>query len=78
MSSSGAGGAKVSLRLLFVADGAYHHEEIQVPAAVVDRYERLIDLLQEEPEVLRRTYVDLERLCAAHLVDEEGGSESSQ
>lgn len=75
MSSPGTGGAEVTLRLLFVADGVYHHEEIQVSAAAVDRYERLVDLLQEEPEVLRRTYVDMERLCAAHLVDEEGGSE---
>jgi len=55
-----------------VEDGAFHHEEIRVPAETVDRYERLIDLLQEEPEVLRRTYVDMERLCAAHLVEDQG------
>jgi len=64
-------GAQVTVRLLFVEDGAFHHEEIQVPAEAVARYERLIDLLQEEPEVLRRTYVDLERLCAAHLVEDQ-------
>lgn len=62
---------QVTLRLLFVEDGSFHHEQIQVPAAAVDRYERLIDLLQEEPAVLRRTYVDLERLCAAHVLDDD-------
>ena len=61
-------GETVTLRLLFVDEGAYHHEDIRVPAAAVESYDRLIDLLQEEPEVLRRTYVDLERLCSAHLV----------
>ncbi len=67
-------GETVGVRLLFVADGAYHHEEIRVPVEVVGRYERLIDLLQEEPEVLRKTYVDLDRLCAAHLVEEAEAS----
>jgi hypothetical protein len=62
----------VTVRLLFVEDGSFHHEEIQVPAETVARYERLIDLLQEEPEVLQRTYVDLERLCSAHLVEDQG------
>lgn len=58
------------IRLLFVDEGSYHHEVIRVPAEAVARYERLIDLLQEEPEVLRRTFVDLDRLCAAHLVED--------
>jgi hypothetical protein len=66
-----ADGEEVTLRLLFVEDGSFHHEKIQVPAAAVDRYERLIDLLQEEPAVLRRTYVDLDRLCAAHVVEKD-------
>lgn len=59
----------VTVRLLFADEGSYHHEEIQVPAEAVARYERLVDLLQEEPEVLRRTYVDLARLCAAHVME---------
>ncbi len=58
----------VTIRLLFVDEGAYHHEEIQVPQGSLEKYERLIDLLQEEPEVLQTTYVDLERLCAAHVI----------
>lgn len=59
----------VTVRLLFADEGSFHHEEIQVPAEAVDRYERLVDLLQEEPEVLRRTFVDLDRLCSAHVME---------
>lgn len=59
----------VTVRLLFADEGSFHHEEIQVPAEALDRYERLVDLLQEEPEVLRRTFVDLDRLCSAHVME---------
>ncbi len=62
-------GARATVRLLFVDEGSYHHEEIQIPAEAVDRHERLIDLLQEEPEVQRRGFVDLSRLCSAQIVD---------
>ncbi len=62
-------GETATIRLLFADEGAYHHEEVRVPAEAVERYERLVDLLQEDPEVLRRIYVDLDRLCAAHVVD---------
>jgi hypothetical protein len=58
----------VTVRLLFADEGSYHHEEIQVPSEALIRYERLIDLLQEEPQVLNRVFVDLGRLCAAHVV----------
>ncbi len=64
-------GEMATVRLLFVDEGSYRHEDVRVPAESVERYERLIDLLQEEPAVLKRTYVDLGRLCAAHLVPEE-------
>jgi hypothetical protein len=60
-----------TLRLLFADAGAFHHETIEVPAAALDRHERLIDLLREEPEVLRRSYVDLDRLCSAQVVDDD-------
>jgi hypothetical protein len=60
----------VTLRLLFVDEGQYHHEDLVVPAAALDRHDRLIDLLQEEPEVLKRSFVDLDRLCSAHVFEE--------
>lgn len=68
-------GETVSVRLLFVDDGAYHHETIQVPADAVDKYDRLIDCLREEPAVLRETYVDIDRLCAAYLGADAGEDE---
>lgn len=59
------------VRLLFVDEGSYHHEEISIPAETLERHERLIDCLREEPEVLKRVYVDPDRLCSACLVDGE-------
>lgn len=69
-SAEGATGGTVRLRLLFADEGTWHHEVIKVPAEAFERHERIIDLLQEDPDVLRHTYVDLDRLCAAHLVDD--------
>ena len=63
---------RARVRLLFVDEGAYHHEELSVPADVISRYERLIDCLREDPAVLREMYVDVARLCAAWLVDAQG------
>lgn len=64
------GSAEVTLRLLFVDEGSYHHEDIRVAAEAVDRYARLIDLLQEEESVLKRTFVDLDRLCSAKVLED--------
>lgn len=65
----------VKVRLLFVDDGSYRNETIRVPAGVLESYDRLIDGLREAPEILGRIYVDVERLCAAHVVDGEEGEE---
>lgn len=62
------GSSKV--RLLFVDDGSYHHEVVRIPTAALKEYDRLIDALREEPEVLGQIYVDVDRLCAAWLVDD--------
>jgi hypothetical protein len=59
------------VRLLFVDEGSYHHEDIEIPASSVDAYERLIDCVREDADVLKAVYVDVERLCAAYVVTEE-------
>jgi hypothetical protein len=59
---------EVEVRLLFVDEGSYHHEDVRVAAGLLDEYERLIDLLQEEPSVLKQIHVDLSRLCFARIV----------
>ena len=61
--------ATVKVRLLFVDDGSYHHEEVDVPSATVKEYERLIDFVREDPAVLRRLHVDVDRLVSAYLMD---------
>jgi len=59
------------IRLLFADEGAFHHEVISVPAEALDRHERLIDCLLEDPAVLQTAHVDTGRLCSANLEPEE-------
>ena len=62
---------KVKLRLLFADDGEFHDERIEVPAKALGTYERLIDFLREDPQVLASLHIDMDRLCAAYRVDED-------
>lgn len=57
------------VRLLFVDEGSYHHEEVEIPTAMLGRHERLIDCLQEDADVLKTVYVDVSRLCSAQVVE---------
>lgn len=58
------------VRLLFVDDGEYHDETLEIPAASLERYERLIDCLREDPAVLARLHIDVGRLVSAHLTED--------
>ena len=62
---------QVMVRLLFADSGTFHPMDIEVPASSLDGYDRLIDGLQEDPALLKDTYLDMERLCAAWKVDDE-------
>jgi len=62
---------KVRIRLLFADAGAFHHEEFEVPNSFVQRYDRLIDGLQEDQKLLQGIYLDFDRLCAAWVVEED-------
>ena len=57
------------IRLLFVDEGSYHHEEVEVPAEGLDGYDRLIDYLREDEAVQKSVFVDVKRLSAAWVVD---------
>lgn len=59
----------LKIRLLFVDEGSYHHEEVDIPSASVEGYERLIDCVREDPEVLKRLHVDVDRLVSAYLTE---------
>jgi len=60
----------VKVRLLFADEGTFQHQVLDLPVRVVEEYDRLIDGLREDPEVLKRMYLDLDRLAAAWV--EEG------
>jgi hypothetical protein len=64
--------APVAVRLLLADQGTFYEETVSLPAEALEGYERLIDCLREDPSVLKRVYVDLERLAAAWLVQDEG------
>jgi hypothetical protein len=56
-----------SVRLVFADQGTFHAETIQVPVDKLGDYERLVDLLREEPSVTRQMYVDMARLVSAYV-----------
>lgn len=60
-----------TVRLLFVDEGSYHHEEVQIPASALDEHERLIDCVREDPQLQKQLYVDVERLCSARLLGDD-------
>ncbi|MFW6078915.1 MAG: hypothetical protein ACOC8B_04700 [Gemmatimonadota bacterium] len=63
-----AGDDRVPVRLVFADSGSFHDVTVRVSAAVIERYERLIDALREEPDVMGEIYVDDERLVAAYVL----------
>ena len=60
------------VRLVLSDGGGFHNEEVDIPSASLDGYDRLIDCLREDPEVLRRVHVDADRLSAAYIVTKGG------
>jgi len=59
------------VRLVFADEGSFHTEIISVPRDRLEDYDRLIDLLREDPSVTRSTYVDLKRLVSAAVVTQD-------
>ena len=60
------------VRLVFADDGTFHAETVFVPSERLQEYDRLIDLLREDPSVTRQVYMDLKRLVSAYVLDEDG------
>jgi hypothetical protein len=61
---------RTRVRLLFVDQGSYHHEDVEIPSGTLDGYARLIDCVREDEAVQKRLYVDVARLCSAWVVEE--------
>jgi len=58
----------VVIRILLADEGTFHHEEVSVPAATLERHARLVDALLEDEDILHRFHVDPARLCSAQVV----------
>lgn len=69
--SSEAGEEELPIRLVFADEGAFHEVVVRLPAELLDRHERLIDALREEPDITGRVYVNYGRLVAAFREAEE-------
>lgn len=65
------------MRLLFADRGEFHTMTVPVPTDLLEDYDRLVDLLREDPGVTRQLYVDMRRLVSAAIVtDDEDEDES--
>ena len=64
-------GQTVRVRLVFADQGTFHAETVHVPVDMLDRYDRLVDLLREEESVTRQLYVDMGRLVSAYVEPDE-------
>jgi hypothetical protein len=60
-------GERIPVRLVFADRGAFHDLVVRLPADVLERYERIIDALREDPTITAQIYVDPRRLVAAYL-----------
>ncbi|HET7276083.1 MAG TPA: hypothetical protein VFI91_13020 [Longimicrobiaceae bacterium] len=58
------------VRLVFADEGTFHDETIAIELDKLDQYERLIDLIREEPSVTKNVYIDLKRLVSATVISE--------
>ena len=57
----------IQVKLVFADRGSFHDLYVQVPADVLDRYERLIDALREDPDITHSIHIDPRRLVAAYV-----------
>ena len=61
----------MKVRVLFADSGTFHKEKIEVPVSAVEGYDRLIDGLREDPTFLRETFLDVQRLCGAWIIQDK-------
>jgi hypothetical protein len=65
----------VPVRLVFADQGTFHAELTHVPIDKLKQYDRLLDLLREEPSVTRQMHIDLKRLVSAYVMDPEAAED---
>lgn len=64
-------GAHARVRLTFADEGSFHSVIVSLPSERIDDYDRLVDLIREDPAVTRELYVDIRRLVSASIVRDE-------
>ena len=69
MMNGGSSNGMRQVQLVFADEGAFHSVVVAIHAAKLDEYERLVDLLREEPGVTKGLYIDMKRLVSASLVE---------
>lgn len=57
---------RIAVRLVFADRGVFHDVEVDLPGAVLDRYERIIDAIRQDPIITAELFVDSRRLVAAY------------
>jgi hypothetical protein len=62
---------RIPVKLVFADRGAFHDVVVELPSDVLSRHDRIIDALREEPSITGKVYVDLRRLVAAYVVQDE-------
>ena len=55
--------------LVFADKGSFHTLTVSLPAASLEGHDRILDVLQEDPEVTRKLFVDPKRLVSATVVE---------
>ena len=71
-------GSTTPLRLVFSDEGTFHAETVHVPTEKLGEYERLIDLLREDPTITRQMYVNFKRLVSAYVANPANGATDAQ
>jgi hypothetical protein len=61
---------RIPVRMVFADRGSFHELVVQLPCGVLERYERIIDALREDPGITAELFVDSRRLVAAFRDDE--------
>jgi hypothetical protein len=56
---------RVAVRLVLADHGSFHDVMVELPAHVLDQYERIIDALRSDPVIMAELYIDPKRLVAA-------------
>ncbi|HWV58815.1 MAG TPA: hypothetical protein VNZ57_15270 [Longimicrobiales bacterium] len=65
------------VRIVVADNGSFRDLTLRLPPAAIERHERLIDAIREDPEINASIFIDSRRLVAAWILSEaelESGS----